>query len=82
MGFQHEVETPNMTGNFRVDYAAFSNASGAFHVAETEEDALASGSQLTGVHRRVEFSASRVSSLYNGTKMQSPALSVLPCIRI
>lgn len=73
---------PNMSGNFRVDYATLANAGGAFYVADTEEDSQASGSRLSDVHRRVEFSASRVSSLYNGTKMQSPALSVLPCIRI
>ena len=70
-----------MIGNFRVDYAVFANASGAFLVADTEEDALAYGSQLTGVHRRVEFSASRASNLYNGSKLQTSALQVLPCIR-
>lgn len=34
-----------------------------------------------GYNRRIYIDASRASSTYSGTKLQSAALSVLPCIR-
>ena len=57
------------------------NVSGVFGTSG-EAQMLATGSGLAPeIVTDLTFLASRGSSLFNGTKMQPKALSVLPCIR-
>ena len=74
------VVWPNIKGYFRSVMAESGDyVSGAF-VFNKSFDASAAGvdSSRRGL---TEFDASKSMSLYNGTKMQTKALQVLPCIR-
>ena len=83
MGFQHEVETPNITGHTvaiaaplwqnKADYV------GALYSSEPTGHGY-SEPYLDGAHN-IGIDASRSSTIYSGTKVQVSALQVLACIK-
>lgn len=85
MGFRREVETPNMTGAIGTlgwnngDTHGFSN--GVFGQTRDSDCFLDPGRGAAAGICDYDLNASRLSSIYNGDKVQSPALQVLPCIR-
>ena len=82
MGFRREVETPNIQGGVGAKGGvAWQEGFGCLEVAGDLAEVVASIPDETSA-RSLYLSASKSSSIYNGSKMQPSALSALPCIRI
>ena len=91
MGFQHEVETPNITGSAGWDIGGpsaywFTGGEGALYVGGSEVEKpsvqiLESSSLKRASDNYVHLNASRESNLYSGSKLQTSALQVLGCIK-
>lgn len=75
---------PNITGNVGWDAnALFNYATGAFRgIAKTGSYVVAGGASGDVPYKYADFSASRSSSLYSGTKLQPPAFQTLIIIKI
>lgn len=56
-----------------------SSGSGAFSTDQNAQADLIVGSVVA--YTELSFDASKASSVYNGSGVQSPALQLLPCIR-
>ena len=56
-----------------------SSGSGAFSTDQNAQADLIVGSVVA--YTELSFDASKASSVYNGSRVQSPALQLLPCIR-
>ena len=81
-GLQREVETPNITGDFRsFDVGNVEGAVGAFYVVRENQKAGATGTTC-GTDYIVGIDPSRQNSLYSGESFQPKSLLVLACIRI
>lgn len=82
-----EASLPNITGRFwdlaSVLTEKMGTATGCFSSPTSENSAISiatvSTTQSSG--DGIDFSASKSSTIYSGTKLQPTALSVLPCIR-
>ena len=85
--FDHRclAQAPNMTGAIGTlgwnngDTHGFSN--GVFGQTRDSDCFLDPGRGAAAGICDYDLNASRLSSIYNGDKVQSPALQVLPCIR-
>ena len=81
VGTYLEAQLPNIKGETGgvVGYWG-SSGSGAFSTDQNAQADLIVGSVVA--YTELSFDASKASSVYNGNSVQSPALQVLPCIRI
>ena len=80
-------EDPNITGRFWDLATVLTNrmgtATGCF-TCPTDENSAISNAEVTTTQSSgdgIDFSASKSSGTYSGTKLQPAALQVLPCIR-
>ena len=85
MGFQHEVETPNSTGTVSLNRDDAVAARGGSLTTDgfTSEtfNLFTIDSVRSGHGVNVSLDLSRTSAIYNGAKVQAPALQALPCIK-
>lgn len=91
MGFQHEVETPNISGSlFSQPYGEnrenlFVWTAGSFNSdlsGTTGRGSLVVDNGIPGqTLSYLSFDADKSSSVYNGSAMQPKAVQVLACIR-
>lgn len=87
MGFQHEVETPNIQGSFQNDVVGHgrwgvSSAAGCFTAGWETSCTFPKDPEVYQQETGVTFDASDSNSLYSGRALQVSALQVLPCIRV
>ena len=82
-----EMFGPNITGRFWDLATVLTNrmgtATGCF-TCPTDENSAISNAEVTTTQSSgdgIDFSASKSSGTYSGTKLQPAALQVLPCIR-
>ena len=84
MGFRREVETPNITGDSDNGGESNKNYSpiGAFYSSVVDANTKMAHEAANDTNLEViRIDASRVSNIYNGSKMQPKAIQCLPCIR-
>ena len=74
---------PNITGNVGWDVnGLFNYATGVFSGIAKTGPYVAAGTTGPVPYSYANFSASRASSLYSGTKLQCPALQILIIIKV
>ena len=78
--FAIDVWRPNIQGELRNHNSDFTQPTGVFSIGSIQATGQGTDQGSTGSWVAY-FYASRASSIYNGDKVQSPALQVLPCIR-
>ena len=83
-GYVRTVPCPNIIGNVGWDAnGLFNYATGAFRgVAKTGSIVVSGTSSGAVPYKYADFSASRSSSLYSGTKLQPPAFQTLMIIKV
>lgn len=85
MGLQREVETPNSTGTVSLNRDDAVAARGGSLTTDgfTSEtfNLFTIDSVRSGHGVNVSLDLSTTSAIYNGAKVQAPALQALPCIR-
>ena len=86
MGLLRQVETPNIQGSFDVKRQDNSHlildVRAPFSTEDNGVDALGvNQGNVQVLSQKITFNAQQRSSIYSGSKLQVPALQVLPCIR-
>lgn len=76
-GTEHSAGLPNITGSLEVAYSFFSNKGGAIDYADSSVSNTFGSNASQSSHRKVDFDASRSSSIYgNSATVQPPSVTM------